>query len=148
MADPALVPFFGPLDTLVGPYMEYVLLALTVAFFLTRKVEHDAHRRQAEEGGAEAIERHRLHTVTLWGLLLSSLYYTTIHHHSGIVLTVLVLGTFIADLFEFEARKVEAREDRPLELPKGSLAAGSVALLYVAYLTLFFLVKPVWSAVV
>lgn len=148
MADPTSVALFGPLDTLVGPWVEYVLLVMLVASFLTRKMAHDAHRRQAREGGDEAIARHPLHVFTMWGLVLGSLYYTTIHHHSGVVLSTLVIGTFLADFFEFESRKVEAREDRQLDLPKGSLALGAVATLYAAYISLFFLVAPVWNAVV
>jgi len=148
MADPTSVTLFGPLDTVLGPWMEHVLLVLVVAWFLTRKVAHDAYRRQAREGDAEALERHPLHTFTTWGLILGSLYYTTVHHHSGVVLSTLVIGTYIADFFEFEARKVEVREGHTLERPKGSLALGVVALLYAAYLSLFFLVEPLWNAVV
>ncbi len=49
----------------------------------------------------------------------------TLHHHGGMVLSVLVLGAVITDFFEFESRKVEARRDIPLERPKGAIVAAS-----------------------
>jgi len=146
MADPTSVTFFGPLDAVVGPYMEYVLLALVVANLLTRKLANDAHRRQARED--EALSRYTPHVLTTWLLVLASLYYTTLHHHAGVVLSMLVVGVFIADFFEFEARRVELREGHPIERPKGAIVIGLVALLYAAYITLFFLVEPFWNAVV
>jgi hypothetical protein len=147
MAEPS-VTFFGPIDALVGPHIEYVLFALVLANFLTRKLANDRHRRQAAAGGAEAVTRHPLHVATNWLLVVGSLYYLTLHHHSGMVLSILVLTTFVADFFEFEARKVEAREDIPLERPKGALTAAAVTFLYAGYLAVFFLVQPLWNAVV
>jgi len=147
MAEPS-VTFFGALDAVVGPYAEHVVLVLLLATFVTRKLAHDRYRRQAEDGGAEAISRHPAHVAATWLLVLASLYYLTLHHHSGVVLATLVLGLFLADFFEFEARKVEAREDRPLERPKGALTAAALTLLYAAYLSLFALVAPYWNAVV
>jgi hypothetical protein len=148
MADPTSVTFFGPLDAVVGPWMEYLLLVLAVATLLTRKVEHDAHQRQAEDGDDDALSRHPLHVFTLWGLVLASLYYTTLHLHAGVVLTTLVVGVFLADFFEFEARKVELREGHSLERPTSAVVLSLVALLYASYLSLFFLVEPYWSAIV
>jgi len=147
MAEPS-VTFFGPIDTLLGPHMESLLLVLVIANFVTRKLANDRHRRQAADGGAEAVSRHPAHIVTSWLLVLGSLYYLTLHHHSGVVLSTLVLVTFIADFFEFEARKVEAREENPIERPLGAVTAGMVALLYSAYLALFTYVQPIWSSVV
>jgi hypothetical protein len=147
MADPTSVTFFGPLDTVVGPHIEYVVLALVVANILTRKVASDAHRRQARDDEAD-LSRHRLHSFTTWGLLLASLYYTTLHHHGGIVLTMLVFGVFLADFFEFESRKVEIREGHALERPKSAIVLSLVALLYASYQSLFFLIKPLWTSVV
>jgi len=64
------------------------------------------------------------------------------------VLSVLVVGMVIADLFEFEARRVEARREIAIDRPKGSIVASLFVLAYVAYISLFFLVAPVWDAVV
>lgn len=146
MAEPS-VTFFGPIDTLVGPYIEYVLLVLVLANFVTRKLANDRYRRQAEDDDEE-LSRHPLHVATSWLLVLASLYYLTLHHHSGVVLATLVLTTFLADFFEFEARTVEAREERPIERPLGAITAAVVALLYAAYLALFSFVEPLWNVVV
>ena len=81
-------------------------------------------------------------------LVLGSFYYLTLHHHSGIVLSVLVVGTVLTDFFEFEARLVEARRDIPLEAPKGAIVGSLIVVAYAAYLALFFVVEPIWSAVV
>ncbi|AAG19092.1 DUF7313 family protein [Halobacterium salinarum] len=146
MVDPS-VAIFGPLDTLVAPYLEYAILALAVLNFVSRRIAHAQHVTQAADG-PEALSRHWFHSFTTWGLVITTLYYLTLHHHAGMVLSVLVLGVFFADFFEFEARKVEARDGRSLERPKGALVAATFMLLYVAYLSLFFIVKPLWTQVV
>lgn len=146
MVDPS-VTLFGPLDSLLAPVIEYVVLAMVVLNFASRRVAHSAHQRQAEDG-ADALSRHPFHVFTSWALVLLSFYYLTLHHHSGMVLSTLVLGTFIADFFEFEARKVEVREGLDLEAPKGAIAAGTLTLLYAGFLSVFFLVKPIWTQVV
>jgi len=81
-------------------------------------------------------------------LLLASFYYLTLHEHAGTVLSVLVLGLVVTDYFDFEALRVDAREGRRLVSPKASLVASSLVLLYAAYTFLFYLVAPVWNAVV
>jgi hypothetical protein len=43
---------------------------------------------------------------------------------------------------------VEARRQIEVERPKGAIAASMLALLYIAYQTLFFVIAPVWNAVV
>jgi hypothetical protein len=146
MVDPS-VALFGPLDTLVAPYIEFVLLALVLLNFVSRRVAHGRHVKQAEDG-ADAVTRHPFHSFTSWGLVIATFYYLTLHHHSGMVLSMLVLSTFIADLFEFEARKVEAREGHGLERPKGALVAATFTFLYVGFLSLFFAIEPFWSQVI
>ncbi len=81
-------------------------------------------------------------------LVLASFYYLTLQAHAGMVLSVIVLGTVVADFFEFEGRQVELRQDWALETPKGAIAGSLLALAYAAFLSLFFLVKPVWEIVV
>lgn len=142
------VILFGPLDRLLGPYIEYVLLFMIVSNMLTRKLANDSYRDQVAEEGAEALSRHPLHVASTWGLILASFYYTTLHHHGGIVMTTLVLGLFLTDFFEFESRRVEAAEDLNMERPKAAIVASIVVLLYAAYQSVFFLVAPVWNAVV
>lgn len=146
MADPS-VTLFGPVDAILAPYIEYAVLAMVVLNFISRRVAHSAHKRQAEEG-EDALSRHPFHSFTSWGLVLLSFYLLTLHHHAGIVLSALAVSTFLADFFEFEARKVEVREGKALEAPKGAMVAATVTLLYSGYLSVFFLIKPYWSAVV
>jgi len=146
MVDPS-VALFGPLDTLLGPYMEYVVFALALLTLLTRKVQHDSIKSQVRDG-AESVDRHPLHTFTMGGFVLSTLYYLTLHHHSGMVLATLVVGVFVADFFEFEARNVEAREDHDVDAPNGATVIAITALLYAGYISLFFLIKPYWNMVV
>jgi hypothetical protein len=151
-----LVKLFGPVDGFLGQsvgipdvfVIEVVLLVLVLANFGTRLVAHSKHKFQADEHGADAISRFLPHEVTNTLLILGSLYYMTLHHHAGMVMSVLVISLFIADLFEFEARRVEARRDVPLDRPKGALVAAALVLGYAAYQVGFFLIKGGLSAIV
>ncbi|MFB6164928.1 MAG: hypothetical protein ABEJ31_07200 [Haloarculaceae archaeon] len=142
------VTLFGPLDRLLAGWMGWVLLALVVLNMLTRSLAHRRHVSQAEAGGGEAVNRYAPHVAANVLLVLAAFYYLTLHHHAGIVVSVLVVGLFLTDFFEFEARKVEARRGVDLERPKGAIAASILVLLYVGYLSVFFIIKPFWSAVV
>jgi hypothetical protein len=150
------VNLFGPVDNLLGGELglgegvlviEAVLLGLVVVNLLTRNVAHRAHVDQATDG-AEAVSRYLPHEVSNVLLVLATLYYTTLAHHAGVVMSMFVLGLFITDFFEFEARKVEARREIPLERPKGAIVASSLVLFYAAYQVLFFLVKGPLSSLV
>lgn len=141
------VSLFGPVDAVLSPYIAYVLLGLMILNLVGRAAEYEQHVRQAREG-AENITRHPLRVGTNFLLIVGSFYYLTVHHHAGMVTSVLVLGVFITDLFEFESRKVEARREIDLERPKGAIAASLLALTYIAYQTLFFIIEPLWNAVV
>jgi len=149
------VNFFGPVDSILGVeigigevlVIEALLLALVVANFVTRKMAHDKHVAQAEDG-AEAVSRFVPHEVLNVVLLVGSFYYMTASYHGGFVLSVLVIGLVLTDFFEFEARKAEARRGVPLERPKGAVAAALIVLAYSAYQTLFFLVKGPVGAII
>jgi hypothetical protein len=80
--------------------------------------------------------------------VLGSFYLLSLHHHAGMVLSTLVLGLFLTDFFEFEAKEVELRKDEKLSSPKGAMTASFVVFLYAGYLSLFFLIEPIWSAIV
>lgn len=147
MAD-LLVNLFGPVDTFLGPFIEYVLLALLVVNIGARALEYGQIKSQVSDDGSEAVSRHPLRVGTNFLLLVGAFYYMTVHHHGGMVFSVLVLGLFLTDLFEFESRKVEARREIDLERPKGAIAASMLALLYIAYQTLFFVIAPVWNGIV
>ncbi|MHB9285611.1 hypothetical protein ACKVMT_01055 [Halobacteriales archaeon Cl-PHB] len=151
----ALVNLFGPVDAIFGAELgfgdvlviEAVLLALVLVNFVTRRVAHGRHVSQAEDG-AEAVSRWPVHELVNFLLVLGSLYYVTINYPGGLVMAPLAIGLFITDFFEFEARKVEARRELPLERPKGSLVASFVLLLYAGYQALFFLIAPFYGSVV
>lgn len=138
----------GPIDTIIGPQIEYVLLALVLANIVARAIAHRSTVRQAEDGGAEAIKRHPALVATHVLLVLAVFYYTTIHYHGGVVLSVLTLGMVLTDFFEFEARKVEARQEMPIERPKGAIVASLFVLSYTAFISIFFIIKPFWTQIV
>jgi hypothetical protein len=151
MVEPSL---FGPIDAVFGAtvvdsvlVIEAALFALVIVNFVTRRIAWGRHKRQADDD-ADAVTRWPLHELTNVLLVLGAFYYTTLDHHPGVVLSTLVLGLFITDFFEFEARKVEARREIPIEQPKGSLVAGVLVLLYAGYQAVFFLLAPLWGAVV
>jgi hypothetical protein len=142
------VSLFGPIDTFVAPYIEYILLVLLLVNMVGRAMEYNQIKRQAEEGGDEAITRNALRVGTSFLLVVGSFYYMTLHQHGGLIFSTMVVGLFITDLFEFESRKVEARQGFPIDRPKAAIAASILALLYIAYQTLFFVIAPVWNAVI
>jgi len=147
MVDPS-VTFFGPLDTLVGPYIEYVMLGLAILSMATRHLQHSAHQEQAQNGDDSALSRHPVHTATMGVFVLASFYYMTLHHHGGLILSTLVLGAFITDIFEFEARKVEVREGHEFEKPKAAIFASVLVLLYAGYQSVFVYIQPFWTKII
>nr|WP_254538120.1 hypothetical protein [Halomarina sp. BCD28] len=139
---------FGPVDALLAPYIEYVVLVLVVANIGARAAEYRSIVKAADEGGTEAISRSAARVATNILLVVASFYLVTVQYQAGMVLSMLVVGMVITDLFEFESRLVEARQGIPIERPKGAIAASMLVLAYAAYTALFFLVKGVWSSIV
>lgn len=139
---------FGPVDGLLEPVIGFVLLGLVLVNIAVRGLAFRSYRTEARDGGAEAISRYLPLEATNVLLILGSFYYMTLEYHAGMVLSVLVLGMFVSDFFEFEARKVEARRDVPLEPPNSAIAASVLVLLYAGYQTLFFIIEPLWNAIV
>ncbi|MFB6193658.1 MAG: hypothetical protein ABEI75_01215 [Halobaculum sp.] len=138
----------GALEAVAG-LLPFVLFGLVIANFVTRFLAHRAHVRQAREGtDDEALSRYLPHEVTNVTLLLGSLLFTVVEPHGGVVLSVLVLGMFLSDFFEYESRKVEARNDMAVERPKSALAASVLVFLYAGFQSLFFVIQPLWNAVV
>jgi hypothetical protein len=136
---------FGPVDAILAAevtgeivVVELLLLGLVVANMGARALAHRRHEAQAEDGGDEAISRHPVHFGSNILLVLLAFYYMTIHHHAGIVSSVLVIGVVLTDIFEFESRKVEARREIDLEPPKAAIAGSVLALVYVGYVTFFY----------
>lgn len=136
----------GAIESVSGE-LPYVILALVLISLVTRHLAHSRHKRAADDG-AEAIGRYLPHVVVSALLVLAALLYMVVVPHSGMVISVLVVGTVLADFFEFEARLVEARNDMAIEAPKSAIAASVVALLYAGYIALFWIVREQWTAIV
>jgi hypothetical protein len=115
----------------------------------TRFLAHRTHVQQAKEGeDDEELSRYAPHTATTVLLVLASFAFLVVAPHGGMVMSVLVLGVFMADFFEFESRKVEARNALEMERPKAALTASFIALLYASFQSLFFVIEPIWTAIV
>ena len=137
--------FLIPLGWLsaVGPVLPYAILVMAVANLATR---HVAYRRHVEQGNSgDSVEPYTPHAFTNIGVLLLSLLFVLDAPVSGVILSVLVITMVVADLFELEARNVEARNDMPIEAPKSSIAASLLVLVFAAYYALFFLVAGIWN---
>lgn len=142
------VSLFGPIDAILAPYIAYILLALLLVNMVGRIVEYHKQTSEAEEGDWKNLSRHPLRVATNLLLVVGSFYYLTVDHHAGMIFSILVLGVFITDLFEFESRQVEMRQGLDLDRPKAAIAASVLALLYILYQTLFFVIAPVWNQIV
>jgi len=142
--------FLVPVGSLEAarPVVVYGLLLLVVANMGTRYAAYRRYVSRAEADGEDAIERYPPHVVTSFLLVLFAFAFTVIEPHGGMVASVLVLGTLLADFFEFESRRVEARNGMEIERPKSALVGSMLVLAYVAYQSLFFVIEPVWNAVV
>jgi len=153
MLTPSLL---GPIDFLAAEVVagviliEFVLLGLIIANLAARIVAHRDLVATAQKEGVEAedLSRNRLLEASTIALVLGSFYYITVQVHGGVIFGTLVLGLFLTDFFEFESRLVEIRTETPIEWPKGSLVASAFAFAYIAYQSLFFIIEPLWSAVV
>ena len=138
----------GPIDVL-EPIIEYVVFALVLVNMGTRWLAYRDYRQQArDDDREESLDRNWLHEISNVVLVLASFYLLTLHHHAGMVLSSLVLGLFITDFFEFEAREVELRKDKELSTPKGALTASFLVFLYAGYQSLFFIIEPLWNNIV
>lgn len=128
--------------------LPYVILALVLVNFVTRYLAHSSHKRAADDDDAETLDRYTPHVAISAVLVLVCFLYTVVEPHSGMVISVLVVGTVVTDFFEFEARLVEARNNMAIEAPKAAIAASFVALLYALYISLFWVIKEPWEAVI
>ncbi|MFB6169100.1 MAG: hypothetical protein ABEJ43_09675 [Haloferacaceae archaeon] len=140
--------FLVPVDALVAVegLLPYVALVFVLANVVTRLLAHRTHVEQAESAGE--ISRYLPHTVSSVALVLASFAYMIVAPHGGMVLSILVVGTFLADFFEFESRKVEVRNNMTLERPKSAITGSLLVLLYAGYQSVFFVIEPIWSAIV
>jgi len=136
----------GALDAL-EPYVAHVVLALVVVNMLTRIRAHSVHQRQVDDG-ADELSRYLPHALTTLALVLVSFVFLLVEPHGGMVMSVLAVGLLLTDFFEFESRRVEARNDMTFERPKGAVAASLLTLLYAGYQSLFVFIAPIWNAIV
>jgi hypothetical protein len=137
--------FLVPLGWLsaVGPVLPYAILVMAVANLATR---HLAHRRHVEQGSeGDSVEPYTPHAFTNIGLLLLSFLFVLDAPVSGVILSMFVITMLVADLFELEARNVEARNDMPIEAPKSSIVASLFVLVFASYYALWFLVAGLWD---
>ncbi|MFW6320429.1 MAG: DUF7313 family protein [Halohasta sp.] len=137
-----LLEFLVPLGWVetVGPIAPIAILVLILANIGTRVLENRRQAHQAENG--EPITRHPFNTFTTMGIVVMGLLFTLYRPISGMIMMIPVVGLFIADVFEFEARRVEADNDLTFEWPKASLFASAIALIYAMYYALNPLYAP------
>lgn len=133
---------FGPIDAVLLPIIQFLLLGLVFVNLITRYLAHRSHVQAAERDGADGITMYMPHMAVNLLLVLASFYYMTVHLHFGTILTVMVVALVITDLFEFESRLVEVRNDRTIKQPLAALVLSLIVFGYSAYIALYFLVEP------
>lgn len=141
--------FLVPIDALaeVEGLLKYAILGLVLINMVTRILAHSKQRKQLDDDDSN-LSRWLPHSVTSILVVLASFAFMIVEPHGGMVMSVLVLGMFVADFFEFEARQVEARNGLDFERPKAAIMASVIVLLYAAFQSLFFLVKDYWNLVI
>lgn len=144
----SLLQFLIPFEWIeaIGPILPFAILVLGMANLVTRYLAHQTHVQQAKT--ADQVERYSPNSVTGIGLVFLSLVLIPYQPTGGTVLSILTITMLMADLFEFEARNVEARNEMTVERPKSALFASALVLLYAGYYSLFFLIRPFWRLVV
>ena len=81
-------------------------------------------------------------------LIVLSFAFMIVEPHGGMVLSVLVIGMVISDFFEYESRRVEARNNLEMDKPNSAIVASVLVIAYASYQALFFLVEPLWRSIV
>lgn len=140
-----LVPL-GWLDA-IGEYLPIAIFVLILVNAATRHQAHRSHKQGADDG-EEGVTKYLPHTVVNITLVLLGLLYMIYHPHGGLIMSALILTMFVADIFEFESRQVEARNELTIERPKSALVAWGLAFLYSAYQALFVFIAPYWELIV
>ena len=137
-----LLQFLVPLGWIetVGPSIPIAIFVLVIANIGTRIMENRMQARQAKNG--EEITRHPLNTFVTMGIVTLGLLFVVYRPTSGMILMLPIIGLFIADVFEFEGRRVEADNDLDFEWPKATLFSLGLALIYAAYYALAPLYGP------
>ncbi len=139
---------FAAVDSVLAAAVPFVVLVLAIINIATRYLAHRTHVEQADEGGADGMERHTLHSVVTVLLVVASFYYILVELHPGVILSVFALTVFLTDFFEFESRLVEARTDGSLEPPKAAIGASLFVLMYAGYTVLANVFGAFWSPII
>lgn len=127
----------------VGPVLPFAILVLALANLATRHLAHSRHVTQAES--SDSVDQFLPHVFTNVGLVLLSSLFTLYHPTGGVLLTTFAITVLLADIFEFEARNLEARNDMTIERPKSAMVASSLVLLYAVYYVLTAVNATFWS---
>lgn len=126
----------GAVEGALTTALPFIVFVLAIVNVITRLIAHRTHVSQANENGAEGIERHSLHTLTTLALVLVTFVYILVSLDTGIVLATFALTMFVADFFEFESRRVEARTDRPIGAPKAAIGASLFVIAYAGFVAI------------
>lgn len=133
-----LVPL-GWIET-IGPIAPIGILVLVLANIGTRILENRKQAYQVEQD--EPLTRHPLNTITTMGIVTLGLLFVVYRPISGMIMMIPITGLFVADVFEFEGRQVEANNDLAFEWPKATLFATGLTLIYAMYYALDPLYAP------
>lgn len=134
-----LVPL-GWIET-VGPIVPIGLLVLAITNIGARILENRRQSWQADND--EPITRHPLNTFTTMGIVTLGLLFVLYRPISGMIMMIPIFGLFVADVFEFEGRRVEADNDLEFEWPKAALFASGITVIYAMYYALTPLYAPI-----
>lgn len=142
-----LVPL-GALESVAG-VLPYVILVVVLVNVVTRLLAQRSFERAADEGDDdEALSRYLPHETVNVLLILLSFAFMIVEPHGGMVLSVLVVGMVISDFFEYESRRVEARNNLEMDRPNSAIVASALVIAYAGYQALFFLIEPIWSSII
>ena len=137
-----LLQFLVPLGWIetIGPIIPIAILVLVVANIGTRIKENRMQARQTKNG--EELTRDPANTFVTMGIVTLGLLFIVYRPVSGMIMMIPITGLFIADVFEFEGRRVEADNDLDFEWPKATLFSLGLSLIYAAYYALAPLYGP------
>ncbi|QZY00230.1 DUF7313 family protein [Halobaculum rubrum] len=142
-----LVPL-GALESVAG-VLPYVILVVVLVNVVTRLLAQRSFERAAAEGDDdEALSRYLPHETVNVLLIVLSFAFMIVEPHGGMVLSVLVLGMVISDFFEYESRRVEARNDLEMDKPNSAIVASVLVIAYAGYQALFFVIEPIWNSII
>ena len=148
---PLPLEFLVPVGTLesVAELLPFVILVLVIADIGLRMLAQRSYESDAERGDDdEALSRYLPLEAANLLLVALSFAFTVVEPHAGVVLSVLVLGMVLSDFFEYEARRVEARNGMELERPNSAIVASVLVFLYAGFESVFFLIQPYWTQIV